>query len=82
MAIATGSVVWLRSGSPPMTANKVENNEVTTQWFMNGSYQSAIFPLNSLIELDPRATLDVAYEKALEAERAKSAVAAEAVPKP
>jgi len=64
MPISDGTIVYLKSGSPAMIAQKTNVDGVTCQWFVGSSYQSAIFPEAALTQTDPTVALEHARRKA------------------
>lgn len=67
-----GDVKYLKSGSPAMTVNAVNGNDITVQWFAGSDYRSATFPAAALSDSDPVPALEVARRKAAAAEEAKA----------
>lgn len=46
-------IVYLLSGSVPMTVKKVVNNEARCVWFFNGDSKEAVFPVELLTTENP-----------------------------
>ena len=55
MAIGGGSVVWLKTGGPRMTAGRMEEGMVTCSWFDNeDKHHEAEFHRDQLTTAKPR----------------------------
>lgn len=53
--IQTGDIVWLKSGSPSMTVQWVDNSSgnVSVTWYINGKMERDTFHARSLTKEDP-----------------------------
>jgi uncharacterized protein YodC (DUF2158 family) len=56
MAIQSGTMVWLKSGSPKMTAKHTNNvREWVCSWFVETELKQGAFHPDQLTETDPNA---------------------------
>lgn len=71
MTMKVGDIVYLVSGGPSMTVNKVDGENVVTQWFVGVGYQSMTFPMAALTVTDPIPQLEFSRQNATDALRPK-----------
>lgn len=51
-----GTIVWLKSGGPPMTvSSRVEMGHVECSWFEGGKFNARRINVNALTDVDPSA---------------------------
>lgn len=77
MALSIGQIVYLKSGSLPMTVIKAEDNKhYVLSWSTGNALTTTNLPEEALTELDPRQALSAAEDKRMD-EAKLSSVAAE-----
>lgn len=59
-----GDVVYLKSGSPPLTVHAMDAEGVDVKWFAGAQQFTAKFPEAALVTVDPTPALDNARRKA------------------